>query len=50
MLDCFTGSGSTAVAALETGRRFIGIERVARYVKLARAACGRIGAAANQPM
>ncbi len=42
VLDCFIGSGSTAVAAIETGRRFIGIEKVAKYVRLARAACARV--------
>lgn len=44
VLDCFMGSGTTAVAAIEEGRNYIGIEREPRYVKLARAA-----AAAAQP-
>jgi DNA modification methylase len=39
VLDCFLGSGSTAVAAIETGRKFIGIDLVSKYVTLARTAC-----------
>jgi DNA modification methylase len=35
VLDPFTGSGSTGVAALAEGRRFLGIEREAEYVALA---------------
>ncbi len=47
VLDCFLGSGTTAVAALREGRRFIGMEKEARYVRLAR---GRIAAArSGQP-
>jgi site-specific DNA-methyltransferase (adenine-specific) len=36
VLDCFLGSGTTALAALLEGRRFIGIDKEGRYVKLAR--------------
>ncbi|MDY0059985.1 MAG: DNA methyltransferase [Myxococcota bacterium] len=36
VLDPFCGSGTTGVAALENGRRFLGIERESRYVELAR--------------
>lgn len=36
VLDCFVGSGTTAVAASLEQRRFIGIENDSRYVKLAR--------------
>jgi site-specific DNA-methyltransferase (adenine-specific) len=36
VLDCFLGSGTTALAAIREGRRFIGIEKEARYAELAR--------------
>ena len=37
MLDPFTGSGSTGKGATLEGFRFIGIEREAEYVEIARA-------------
>ena len=37
VLDPFTGSGSTGVAAMREGFEFIGIEREAEYVEIARA-------------
>jgi site-specific DNA-methyltransferase (adenine-specific) len=43
VLDPFMGSGSTGVAALAEGMKFIGIEREAEYVEIARR---RIAAAA----
>ncbi len=38
VLDMFMGSGSTGVAALKSGRKFIGIESVPEYFEVA---CGR---------
>lgn len=35
VLDCFCGSGTTCVAAKETGRRFIGMEIDPEYYKIA---------------
>lgn len=39
VLDCFVGSGTTAVAAITEGRHYLGIDRVPRYVASARRAC-----------
>lgn len=36
VLDPFAGSGSTGVAALQEGRKFIGVEAVAEYADIAR--------------
>jgi site-specific DNA-methyltransferase (adenine-specific) len=38
VLDCFMGSGTTAIAAVREGRHFIGIDITPEYVKLARTA------------
>lgn len=35
VLDCCMGSGTTGVAAINTGRKFVGIERDADYYKIA---------------
>ena len=45
ILDPFMGSGTTGVAALQLGRKFIGIEIERRYFDIA---CERIEAAASQ--
>lgn len=47
VLDPFCGSGSTGVACLRTGRKFIGIEIEPRYAEIARRRCEREAA---QPM
>jgi len=36
VLDPFVGSGTTCIAALKTGRHFIGIEIEEKYVEIAR--------------
>jgi len=46
VLDPFMGSGSTGVAALKLGRKFIGIEIEPRYFDIA---CKRISEAWAQP-
>lgn len=45
VLDCFLGSGTTGVAAVQMGRKFIGIEREERYFQIA---CKRIEDAQRQ--
>ena len=45
ILDPFMGSGTTGVAAIEMGRKFIGIEREEKYFNVA---CERIEAATKQ--
>lgn len=47
VLDCFLGSGSTGVAAVELGFGFIGIEQSEEYMAIAQA---RINAAAAKPI
>lgn len=46
VLDPFTGSGSTGIATVLEGFKFIGIEQDKEYVKIARA---RIKYAMKQP-
>lgn len=45
ILDPFMGSGTTGVAAIQMGRKFIGIEREPKYFEIA---CRRIEQAASQ--
>ena len=45
ILDPFMGSGTTGVAAVQMGRKFIGIEREPKYFDIA---CERIQKAVNQ--
>lgn len=45
VLDAFMGSGTTGVACLQLGRKFIGIEREPKYFDIA---CRRIEQAAKQ--
>jgi site-specific DNA-methyltransferase (adenine-specific) len=47
VLDPFTGSGSTGKAATLEGFRFIGIEREAEYVEIARARIAAVAAGAG---
>jgi DNA modification methylase len=35
VLDPFAGTGTTGAAALENGRRFVGIELVPRFIRMA---------------
>jgi DNA modification methylase len=39
VLDCFLGSGTTAVASIQEGRQFIGIELEPKYAALAKQRC-----------
>ncbi len=39
VLDCFVGSGTTAVAAILENRRYIGIDAKTKYVEMAKRAC-----------
>lgn len=45
ILDPFMGSGTTGVAAIQMGRKFIGIEREPKYFEIA---CRRIEQASKQ--
>ena len=45
VLDCFMGGGATALAAIATGRRYIGVDSEPRYVELARERCREARAA-----
>ncbi|EAC0780247.1 site-specific DNA-methyltransferase [Salmonella enterica subsp. enterica] len=45
VLDPFMGSGTTGVAAVRLGRKFIGIERESQYFDMA---CERLGKAVEE--
>ena len=47
VLDCFMGSGTTAVAAIKTGRHFIGIELHESSVQLSRNRVDKVHSDAN---
>ena len=49
ILDPFAGSGTTAVAALETGRRFLGMELSPEYAAIAIERCRAILAGLTPP-
>ena len=36
ILDCFVGTGSAGIAALNAGREFVGIDRAESYINQAR--------------
>jgi modification methylase len=48
ILDPFFGTGTTGAAAKRLGRRFIGVEREAAYVKVARERIARVASAAAE--
>ena len=39
ILDCFIGSGTTAIAAIQENRRYLGLELLPRYAELASRRC-----------
>ncbi len=49
ILDCFIGSGTTAVAAITEGRKFIGIDKEKRSVEIARHAVSCLNLQKKEP-
>ncbi|MBL7074402.1 site-specific DNA-methyltransferase [candidate division KSB1 bacterium] len=49
VLDCFIGSGTTALAAISEGRRYIGIDKEKRSVEISRAAVASYHEYAKEP-
>lgn len=50
VLDCFMGSGTTAVAAISEGRQYIGIEKEEKSVAIAKKASESINAHTKEPV
>lgn len=50
VLDCFMGSGTTAVAAISEGRQYIGIEKEEKSVAIAKKATDSINTYTNEPV
>lgn len=50
VLDCFIGSGTTALAALSEGRQFIGIEKEKKSVEISREAVSSFEATKGEPL
>jgi DNA modification methylase len=49
VLDPFMGSGTTGVACIQTGRKFIGFELDAKYCEIAARRIGEVGELFRQP-
>jgi len=49
VLDCFMGSGTTAVAAISEGRQYIGIEKEQKSVEIAKKAIESINLYSKEP-
>ncbi|NTX08287.1 site-specific DNA-methyltransferase [Myxococcus sp. CA040A] len=49
VLDPFTGSGTTGLAALHEGLRFVGVEQSAEYLEIARCRVGNVAPAPSKP-
>ena len=47
ILDCFLGTGTTAVAAERLGRKWVGIEREPQYAEIARARIAEVDTSAK---
>ncbi len=49
VLDCFIGSGTTAIAAISEGRRYIGIDKEEKSVKIALNSISSFGHYSSEP-